>query len=81
MRRHALQTSHACFAGAEHNALTVDLGFLTMDELYGSLIHYTIECGNDGMKGRVPSVPDGGTTLCLLGAGVAALGIMRRKIS
>ncbi len=64
--------------GGAHNRLTVDLSAL--GDLSGALFHFTMECGNDGINGR-NSVPDGGTALSLLGLGVGALGMLRRRLS
>jgi VPDSG-CTERM motif len=65
--------------GATHNRLTVDVGFLGA-ELDGALFHFTMECGNDNLMGRA-SVPDGGAALCMLGLGVGAIGVLRRRMS
>jgi hypothetical protein len=65
--------------GTTHNRLTVDVGFLGA-ELDGALFHFTMECGNDNLMGRA-SVPDGGAALCLLGLGVGAIGVLRRRLS
>lgn len=43
--------------------------------------HTTMGCGNDVMWGKVQSVPDGGTTLVLLGSGLVGLAFLRRRIA
>lgn len=66
--------------GTGHNSLSVDVGFLGA-ELDGALFSYTMECGNDGIKGQA-SVPDGGATVVLLGIGLAGIaGVNRFKRS
>ncbi len=64
--------------GGTHNRLTLDVGFLGA-QLDGALFHFTMECGNDNLMGRA-SVPDGGAALCLLGLGVGAVGLLRRRL-
>lgn len=67
------------FAGTSHNVLAIDLSFL------GSLApgtdvwySYTMECGNDSLKGH-EHVPDGGTSAILIGIGLGAIGLIKRK--
>ena len=45
---------------------------------------YTMQCGNDSMKGEADGggfreVPDGGSTLLLLGSGLSALFGLKRR--
>ena len=65
-------------------AMNFDLSDVSLSGLglldAGNLIHYTIECGNDAMMGRVSAVPDGGVTLALLGCALFALEGLRRKV-
>ncbi len=42
-------------------------------------LHSTMRCGNDVLWGH-QNVPDGGVTLCLLGATVGGLGLIRRRV-
>lgn len=65
--------------GTGHNSLTLDVGFLGAN-LDGALFHFTMECGNDNLIGRA-SVPDGGAALCMLGLGVGAIGVLRRRMN
>lgn len=65
-----------------HNVIQLELSFLgdipVGEEVWFS---YTMQCGNDMMKGSSDDgfrVPDGGTTLALLGIGFAGLGLLRR---
>jgi hypothetical protein len=42
-----------------------------------------MQCGNDSMKGKFDGgfrVPDGGATVLLLGTGLSALALLRRKM-
>ncbi len=43
--------------------------------------HTTMRCGNDVMWGQFQPVPDGGTTLVLLGSGLVGLALLRRRIA
>ncbi len=43
--------------------------------------HTTMQCGNDVMWGQFQPVPDGGTTLVLLGSGLVGLAFFRRRIA
>ncbi len=56
-----------------------DQGRTVAAHLYDSAINYN--GGNTGFvsDGGTPSVPDGGTTLALLGSALAGLGLIRRK--
>lgn len=81
------------FSDAEgaHYDLTVDLALGGYDDLIdalatsGGLVHYSIECGNDVILGKInPSntgigVADGGMTLALLGVTLSGLAFYRRK--
>ncbi len=67
-----------------HNVLAIDLGFLS-DISAGTEVYfsYTMECGNDMMKGSYDGgfrTPDGGATLMLLGMCLSALGVAARKL-
>jgi hypothetical protein len=74
--------------GGYHNILTINLNFLTGTILPGTPIHfsYTMECGNDSLKGFVASsffqVPDSTSSLLLVAAGMLLMipfGLKRRK--
>ena len=63
------------YLGTNHNALTVDLGFLPGGTNFIS--HFTIECGNDNLMGQGTAVPEP-ATLLLLGLGLVGLGVARK---
>lgn len=69
-----------------HNVLTVDLGFLgTVPAGTNVYFHYVMECGNDMIDAKYGGgfdVPDHGTSVLLIGLGLAAMslaGIKRRR--
>jgi len=68
-----------------HNVVSVDLSFLLGTVGSGTPVwfSYTMECGNDSLKGQYSGgfrAPDGGATLMLLGMGLSALGVVSRKV-
>ena len=72
--------------GGYHNLLTIDLSFLSVPANTNVYFSYTMECGNDSLKGRYSGgfdqVPDSGTSALLMGLGLSALaivGIKRRR--
>lgn len=80
------------FAGGYHNKLDVSMNFLYnlgyIDENYADVVwfSYTMECGNDSLKGQwndgFDRISDSASTLGLLGLGLAALaGLSRRRRS
>lgn len=64
--------------GGKHYIGSLDLGsFLTGGDLTPStLFHLTLSCGNDNLIGRVP---DGGTTMALLGMAVSGMSFFSRR--
>jgi hypothetical protein len=61
-----------------HNVVAIDLSFLS--NVQNGAIHfsYTMQCGNDSIKGLY-YVPDGGTTLVLLGTALSGLCLVGRR--
>jgi hypothetical protein len=82
----------ASASGANHNVISLDLPTLFAGK--DILTHYTMGCGNDNIIGsaHVPgipetpddnplnSVPDAGSTSLMLGLGLGAMGMLRRKL-
>lgn len=61
----------------------IDLSHI-LDSIPGGETVYaytTMACGNDVIWGQFQSVPDGGTTLVLLGSGLVGLAFLRRRIA
>jgi hypothetical protein len=74
--------------GGYHNILTIDLGFLVGTVAPGQNVYfsYTMECGNDSLKGQYSGgfdqVPDQSTSLLLLSLALLSLvGIARQRRS
>lgn len=73
-------------AGAYHNVLEIDLSsFLDADPGTNVWFSYTMQCGNDSLKGKYGGgfdrVPDAGASVLLIGLGLGALslfGVRRR---
>jgi hypothetical protein len=69
--------------GGYHNVLTIDLGFLSVAAGNTVYFSYTMECGNDSLKGQYAGgfdrVPDGGTSALLIGLGLAAMAVVGLK--
>ena len=73
-------------SGGSHNVLAIDLSFLSVAANTNVYFSYTMECGNDSLKGRYSGgfdqVPDGGTSAVLIGLGLVAMvavGYKRRQ--
>lgn len=67
-----------------HNVLTLDLGFLgTITPNTNLWFSYTMECGNDSIKGYdnrgQDRVPDGGASALLMGLGLTVLSLLGLK--
>lgn len=69
--------------GEWHNALTLDLSWIgTEGANLPNPIHLTMGCGNDLLLGCLndgDKLPDGGTTMLLLGSALAGLSMIRRR--
>lgn len=74
--------------GGTHNILTIDLSFLGIVPDGNVWFGYTMECGNDSIKGlavyssNIPGVPDNSASILLVGLGLVAMslvGLKRRK--
>ncbi len=76
--------------GGYHNILTIDLSFMVGTVTTGTPVYfsYTMECGNDSIKGRYNGgfyqVPDDVSSILLIALGlgaIAAVGLKYRKAS
>ena len=72
--------------GGNHNILAIDLGFLSVAASTPVYFSYTMECGNDSLKGSYSGgfdrVPDSSASIGLIALGlvsVAVFGYKRRK--
>jgi hypothetical protein len=67
-----------------HNTIGgIDISSI-LDDGESFYLHTTMRCGNDVLWGAgegTSQVPDGGAALCLLGLGVGAIGVLRRRMS
>jgi VPDSG-CTERM motif len=85
--------SYNKYAGTTHDvASNIDLSWLmaaaaSKNYAVNSVYFYTtMQCGNDVLSGKISGpnavlfVPDGGATVMLMGAGLTALGLVRRRI-
>lgn len=73
--------------GGSHNVLAIDLSFLSVAAGTDVWFSYTMECGNDSLKGNYSGgfdkVPDGATSVLLIALGLASMAIFgskRRKV-
>jgi len=75
-------TSYGLLGGDATHGNNNNHYYLSIDVSYFSgtsdIFHYTMECGNDNLMGQA-RVPDSGTTLVLLGAGLLGLAGFRRN--
>lgn len=69
--------------GGNHYVLAVDLGFLSVATGTDVYFSYTMECGNDSLKGYYSGgfdrIPDRATSALLIGLGLAAVGLAALK--
>jgi hypothetical protein len=69
--------------GGSHNILAIDLGFLSVAAGTQVYFSYTMECGNDSLKGQYGGgfdrVPDGGASALLIGLGLAVMSVVGLK--
>lgn len=67
-----------------HNTIGgIDISSI-LDDGQSFYLHATMRCGNDVLWGQgegTSNVPDGGAGLCLLGLGVGAVSLLRRRLS
>jgi hypothetical protein len=78
-------SSELPFLTNKHNVVDLDISFLAavLPKNRVLTFSYTMECGNDSVKGLYTGgfklVPDGGTSLMLLGGGLSALCFVGRR--
>jgi hypothetical protein len=71
--------------GGYHNILTIDLSFLAGTVNPGTQVYfsYTMECGNDSLKGvyggGFDRIPDGASSALLIGLGLVAMALVGLK--
>ena len=64
--------------GDRHNAVSVDIGFLSDYGYKEFLVHSTLECGNDNLMGSTAPVPEP-ATMFLFGTGMMGMAFFGRK--
>jgi hypothetical protein len=64
-----------------HNVLDLDMTWLfkTLTKGTDVFFSYTMECGNDQLKGHYVAVPDGGASLIFLGGALSTLFVVGRR--
>ena len=69
--------------GGWHNILAIDLSFLSVAAGNTVYFSYTMECGNDSLKGEYGGgfdrVPDGGASVFLISLGLGAMALVGLK--
>jgi VPDSG-CTERM motif len=62
-------------------ALLIAVACVGLQQAKADLVSNTVTQGNPTIVKTVPTVPDGGTTVLLLGVALGALGMVRRYLS
>ena len=69
--------------GGSHNILAIDLSYLSVTAGTTVYFSYTMECGNDSIKGEYSGgfdrVPDETASVLLIGLGLAAMSVVGFK--
>jgi len=75
--------SNKIIGSGYHDVLEIDLSWLTATPGQTIYFSYTMECGNDSLKGQISGgfdqVPDGGTSALLIGLGLMTVFLAERK--
>jgi hypothetical protein len=69
--------------GTHYSIGGIDISSI-LDDGQSFYLHTTMRCGNDvlwGYNEGTSRVPDGGAALCMLGLGIGAIGVLRRRLS
>lgn len=73
----AFLTPGNTFKGGWHNVLEIDLGFLSLPANQTMWLSYTMECGNDSLKGSY--IPDRAVSALLIALGLLGTFVATRK--